>query len=177
MADGPDDAGGMPIDSPTFVAPGEQDLLLTDVTESELFGNVGELLGVQYLAETACFAPSSVVRGIVFGQNRRLMVNLPCKRKASAGWVNVIFLVDTGSPYTYLAASAIERLVGGTTNNICRTLNTIVFDESVCVECYLSPQDKHFRDVNVLGMEAMSRLGFAKFDIDFRGNGFCIYVK
>ena len=28
----------MPIDSPTFVPPNDQDLLLTDVTDAELFG-------------------------------------------------------------------------------------------------------------------------------------------
>ena len=170
-----DDDGGMPIDSPTFVAPNEQDLLLTDVTEAELFGNVGELLGVQYLSETPHLAQLSVLKGIVFGQNKRLMINLQCKRKASMNWVNIFFLVDTGSPYTYLAPGAIDKLAGGA-NNICRTLNALVHNESVCIECHLSPQDKHFKDVNVLGMEAMSKLDFSKFEINFNGNEFSIFL-
>lgn len=176
MADGhwDDDGGGMPIDSPTYVAPNDQDLLLTDVTETELYGSVGELLGVQYLSSAQHLTREPVVQGIVFGQNKRLMVNLLCKRKSAAAWVNTIFLVDTGSPYTYLAASAIDALTGNSANNICKTLNVLVHSESICVECHPSPQDKHFKDVNVLGMEAMAKLNFSKFDIDFAANEFTI---
>jgi hypothetical protein len=179
MADGhwsePED--DMPVDSPTFVPPNDQDLLLTDVTEAELFGNVGDLLGVRYLSETLHFAPSPILKGIVFGQNKRLMINLLCKRKRTATrWIRVIFLVDTGSPYTYLAPNTIERLTGTTSNNICKTLHVLVNSETTCIECHLSPQDKHFKDVNVLGMEAMSKLGFSKFEINFQANEFHIFL-
>lgn len=168
-----DDDCSMPIDSPTYVVPDEQDLLLTDVTEAELFGSVGELLGVQYLSE-AHATPSDMLKGIIFGQNKRLMVSLLCKRKASATWTNIFFLVDTGSPHTYLAPSAMNKLAGENNNNICKTLHTLVQSDSVCIECYLSPQDKHFKDVNVLGMEAMSKLDFAVFHMDFQANAFYV---
>ena len=170
-----EDDGGMPIDSPTYVVPDEQDLLLTDVTEAELFGNVGELLGVRYLSESSHLTPSATVTGIVFGQNKRLMVSLLCKRKTSSNWVNIFFLVDTGSPHTYLAPSAIDKL-SGSNNNLCKTLNTLIHSETVCIECHLSPQDKHFKDVNVLGMEAMSKLDFSTFHFDFKANAFCICI-
>ena len=160
----------MPLDSPTFVAPNNQDLLLMDVADAELFGSVGELLGVQYLGESSYLEQSSVLKGIVFGQNKRLMINLQCKRKAATNWVNIFFLVDTGSQYTYLAPSSIDKLAGGKN----KTLNVLVSSETVCIECYLSPQDKHFRDMNVLGMEAMSKLGFSNFRIDFNANEFFI---
>jgi hypothetical protein len=177
MADGcKEEESVMPIDSPTFVPPNDQDLLLTDVTDAELSGSVGELLGVQYLGESSYLEQSAVLKGIVFGQNKRLMINLQCKRKTATNWVNIFFLVDTGSPYTYLAPSAIDKLANGT-NNICRTLNVLVGNETVCIECYLSPQDKHFRDVNVFGMEAMSKLGFSNFRIDFNANEFYMYLK
>lgn len=165
---------GMPIDSPTYVAPDEQDLLLTDVTETELCGEVGELLGVRYLSESPCLVQSDVLKGIVFGQNKRLMINMACKRKSCVRWVNIFFLLDTGSPHTYLAPSAIDALSGGTSNNVCKTLNILVQSETVCIECHLSPQDKHFKDVNVLGMEAMSKLGFATLNFDFKANEFDI---
>ena len=167
------DEGAMPIDSPTYVIPDEQDLLLTDVTDAELFGNVGELLGIQYLSEEPCLNTDMNLRGIIFGQNKRLMISLLCKRKSSTTWANIFFLVDTGSPHTYLAPSAINKLAGAG-NNICKTLNTLIHSETVCIECYLSPQDKHFKDVNVLGMEAMSKLGFSTFHIDFSANEFSI---
>jgi len=163
---------GMPIDSPTYFPPDEQDLLLTDVTEVELFGNVGELLGVHYLSE-APGLEDSLLKGIVFGQNKRLMISLLCKRRASSVWINVFFLVDTGSPHTYLAPNAISKLAGPN-SNICRTLNILIHNERVCIECYLSPQDKHFKDVNVLGMEAMSKLGVSGLHIDFGANEFKI---
>jgi hypothetical protein len=52
----------------------------------------------------------------------------------------------------------------------------LVANETACIECYLSPQDKHFRDVNVLGMEAMSKLGVSSFRIDFNANEFFIQI-
>ena len=165
--------GGMPIDSPTYVAPNDQDLLLTDVTDAELFGNVGELLGVLYLSESPQLLQADAVKGIVFGENKRLMVNLMCKRKAASNWVNIIFLVDTGSPHTYLSPNAIDKLSGGTAN----TLNILVHSESLCIECHLSPQDKHFKDVNVLGMGAMSKLGFSDLHIDFNSNEFVLLKR
>ena len=168
------DDGGMPIDSPIYIIPDKQDLLLTDVTDAELFGNVGELLGVQYLSESPRLIQSDMLKGIIFGQNKRLMISLLCKRKSSTNWVNIFFLVDTGSPHTYLAPSAMNRL-SGANNNICKTLNTLIHSESVCIECHLSPQDKHFKDVNVLGMEAMSKLDFSIFHIDFNANEFSIH--
>ena len=169
--------GGMPIDSPPYVAPNDQDLLLTDVTDAELFGNVGELLGVKYLSESPRLVQTDVVKGIVFGENKRLMVNLMCKRKVASNWVNIIFLVDTGSPHTYLSPNAIDKLSGGTANHICKTLNVLVHSESICIECHLSPQDKHFKDVNVLGMGAMSKLGFSDLRIDFNSNEFVMLKR
>ena len=163
---------GMPIDSPTYFSPDEQDLLLTDVTDAELFGNVGELLGVQYLSE-APYLEDTLLKGIIFGQNKRLMISLLCKRKTSSVWTNIFFLVDTGSPHTYLAPSAINKLAGPG-SNICKTLNLFIHSERICIECYLSPQDKHFKDVNVLGMEAMSKLGVSGLHIDFDTNEFQI---
>ena len=166
--------GGMPIDSPTYVAPNDQDLLLTDVTDAELFGNVGELLGVKYLSESPRLVQADAVKGIVFGENKRLMVNLMCKRKVASNWVNIIFLVDTGSPHTYLSPNAIDKLSGGTTDHIC---NALLHSESICIECHLSPQDKHFKDVNVLGMGAMSKLGFSDLRIDFNSNEFIMLKR
>ena len=163
--------GGMPIDSPTYVAPNNQDLLLTD---AELFDNIGELLGVRYLSESPRLVQADAVKGIVFGENKRLMVNLMCKRKVVSNWVNIIFLVDTGSPHTYLSPNAIDKLSGGTTDHIC---NALLHSESICIECHLSPQDKHFKDVNVLGMGAMSKLGFSDLRIDFNSNEFVMLKR
>jgi hypothetical protein len=134
------------------------------MAEFDFYGSVGDLLGVQYLGNAQRFCE---VKGIVFGQSKRLMLNLRCKLKPTDDWINVFFLVDTGSPYTYLTTSAMNKLVGNA-NNVC---NVFVHDEAMCIECHLSPQDEY---VNVLGMEALSRLGFSHWHIDFNSNTFTL---
>jgi hypothetical protein len=46
------------------------------------------------------------------------MVNLVCRRqsKTSAIARNIIFLIDTGSPVTYLCQEAMESLIGKDSN-------------------------------------------------------------
>jgi hypothetical protein len=52
------------------------------------------------------------VDGVIYGQNKRLMVCLPCRRvKKSAATVNVWFIVDTGSNCNFLAKKTIEALI------------------------------------------------------------------
>jgi hypothetical protein len=52
------------------------------------------------------------VDGVIFGENDRLMVCLPCRRvKKSAATINVWFLIDTGSYPSFLAKKTIEALI------------------------------------------------------------------
>jgi hypothetical protein len=52
------------------------------------------------------------VEGVIYGENDRLMVCLPCRRvKKSAATVNVWFLIDTGSYPSFLAKKTIEALI------------------------------------------------------------------
>lgn len=143
-------------DARDFIEPMQQDLLLTDVTEDVVYSNIGPMLGVEYLASSHVAKPSFPVRGCLYGNNNRIMVNLLCRKKVDQRALNVIFLVDTGSPVTYICEKAMSKLVG-LDHPITKQMNIIVHGDTV-VECHLSPVDKHFHDVNVLGMDAVAAL-------------------
>eukprot|EP00842_Homolaphlyctis_polyrhiza_P002620 jgi/Hompol1/3359/HPOL_006527-RA len=99
------------IDPPGYIAPSAQDLLLTDIDERTLV-SIAELLDVEYLG-AAQFPGPFPVEGIVAGRNNRLMVNLVCQLSKGdpTSPVNIIFLIDTGSPVTYLSEKAIIALL------------------------------------------------------------------
>ena len=144
-------------ESPGYVEPSLQDLLLLDVKHDTLV-EIGENMEIQYLGENN-EKPLFPVTGLLFMPNVRLMVNLVCsrqKRNEKHGLqLNIIFLVDTGSPVTYLSRQAMHALIGTDGTNTPKSLMVSVHDGTVVI-CHLSPQDKHFADVNVLGMDYLS---------------------
>ena len=96
-----------------------QYLVLTDISSEVLFGELSSALDVQYLSlsRAADEKPPDpdLVEGLVWGVNSRLMVNLVCSIGGRASQrrtyhkYNVFFLVDTGSPFTYVSAEAMEN--------------------------------------------------------------------
>jgi hypothetical protein len=148
-----DTSGSSILDPPGYIKPSLQDLLLTDITAEELL-NIAESLGVEYLG-IAEFPGTFPVNGRVKGMNKRLMVNLVCKRQSRnpTASVNIIFLIDTGSPVSYLSEQAFKTLLFPD-SHIPQSINVMIQTERV-IECHLSPKDKHFADVNVLGMDFM----------------------
>ena len=82
------------LDPPGYIKPALQDLLLTDITPEELL-NIAETLGVKYLG-SASFPGVFPVDGSFKGMNKRLMVNLVCKRASQISTtqaINVVFLI------------------------------------------------------------------------------------
>lgn len=79
-------------DDPQYIPPQLEDILLTDVNENIVKGDIASQLGVTYLGE--CGVPSWPCNGIIYGKNRRLFVSLSVKLKATCK--SAIFLVDTG---------------------------------------------------------------------------------
>jgi hypothetical protein len=144
-------------DPPGYIKPSLQDLLLTDITADELL-LVAQDLGVEYLSPASIFPASFPADGIIYGLNRRLMINLACRRQSRTEQptVNIIFMVDTGSPVSYLSASAMEALIGNPGSHIPQHLVVKIHSEIV-IRCNLSPPDKHFADVSVLGMDFLSK--------------------
>ena len=142
------------MDDLDYIAPSVQNLLLTDVTQEILNTRIAPELGVRYLSASEAENASFPVTGIMFGLNRRLMVNLLVRRKVSHKFFNIIFLVDTGSPVSYLCDKAISALIGKD-NALPKFLNVCVQGDQV-LECHLSPQDGHFHDANVIGMDFLA---------------------
>jgi hypothetical protein len=142
-------------DPPGYIKPSLQDMLFTDITAEELL-KIAELLGVDYMGPAAEFPGSFPTSGLIFGNNKRLMVSLSCCRNRNdSKAINIIFLVDTGSPNTFLCEKAMEALVGKPGCNIGTMMNVMIHSDNV-ITCHLSPHDKHFSDVNVLGMDFLS---------------------
>ena len=142
------------IDDPNYIGPSGQDLLLTDVTQEILNTRIAPELAVHYLSASEAENASFPVTGILFGLNRRLMVNLLVRRRESHKFLNILFLVDTGSPVSYLCDEAISALIGKD-NALPKFINVFVQGDQV-LECHLSPQDGHFHDVNVIGMDFLA---------------------
>jgi hypothetical protein len=153
------------IDSVKFVRPDDFDVLLTDMAESDLH-LMAQLEGVGYL-NVSNAEPLFPVEGLIMGAHRRFMVNLLVRRRAAAysdNYRNVIFMVDTGSPYTFLSAAAMSALVGPDKN--VPSMMRLEIHGNQSIVCYLSPPDKHFAEINLLGMDFLE-MKRAQLDVDW----------
>lgn len=154
-------------DPPDYIKPSLQDILLTDITP-EVIVKIAKKLKVEYLSRADSVPASFPVEGLIHGNNKRLMVNLVCQRfgNHNAPAVNVIFLIDTGSPYSFLSPEAMEALVGQSGSNIPDQMDVLIHSTKTTA-CEVSPQDKHFADVNVLGMDFLYKNGLGlKLNVD-----------
>ena len=143
-------ASPLVIDSVKFLRPDDFDVLLTDIAESDLH-LMAQLEGVGYL-NVSNAEPSFPVEGLIMGAHRRFMVNLLVRRRAMAdSYRNVIFMVDTGSPYTFLSTAAMAAIAGPDKNVLSMMRLEIHGNQSIV--CYLSPPNKHFAEINLLGMD------------------------
>jgi hypothetical protein len=90
------------------VGSAEFDILLTDITEKTLRTAVAELTGISYLQDASSENEANLKvehgSGFLYGPNFRPI--FPCivkNKKGNAKWV--FFVVDSGSPATYLSAT------------------------------------------------------------------------
>jgi hypothetical protein len=132
---------------------------MTDI-DAKAMRVIATAMELEYLgpAEPASFPGSFPVDGLIWTPNNRLMDNLACRRQTKSDdgpTRNVIFLVNTGSPYTYLCQEAIKSLIGS--DNLPQTLFIKIHSEQV-IQTYISPKKNgHFADVNVLRMDFLAK--------------------
>ena len=139
------------LDPPGYFKPDLQDLLLTDINAKEL-ERIAKNMQVEYLG-SAVFPGTFPAQGVITGQHFRLMIPLVVRRTSSkvVPAVNIVFLIDTGSHFTYICQEAMEALIG-TESVVPERLSVQIHLENA-IEVYLSPKSSHFADVNVLGMD------------------------
>jgi hypothetical protein len=147
---GQHNADSIATDDVKFLKPFDFDVLLSDINEGDLY-LIAEMEGAPYLNISSTQEPGFPVEGLVMGMNRRYMINLSVRRKNTKHFKNVVFMIDTGSPYTFLSRTAMKAMVGSGEN--IPPIMKLEIQGKAPVICYLSPSDKHFADVNLLGMD------------------------
>ncbi|KAG7355281.1 hypothetical protein IV203_004637 [Nitzschia inconspicua] len=155
------------IDPPDYIAPELQDMMLTDITSAKLHDQVATNdigRGKPYLSPAGDDSkPAWPAYGRIFGINKRLMVNIPCRRaKQGSQTLNIYFLVDSGSPCSYLCLEAIKAFIDPRLEfNSASFVATI---NGTSMNFNLSPlgtaeRPGKFHDVNVLGMDFLVHYG------------------
>ena len=101
------------------------------------------------------------VNGVIFGPFYRIFVSLPVKIKQQTK--NVHFLLDTGSPKTYICEEVFESFKVFIANN-SSSYKVLVNNKPIIA--HLPPINSHFKEVNLLGMEYLKTFD-AKLIVDF----------
>ena len=88
----------------------------------------------------------------------RWVVSIPCRRNSpSRGprgpYKDIIFIVDTGSPFSYLCEEAMQVLLpeGGEGHPIPESMMVELFPTQATFKFDKSIRTAHFADVNILG--------------------------
>lgn len=133
----------------SFIPPELEEIMLLDVKEENVREDIARELAVEYLGEASTVEPLWAVSGVLWGSNHRLFVNLAVKYKQGTA-KNVIFLVDTSSPHTFLCPSAMNAILPSG-SNLPSKINGNIQDAVYSIN--LSPPNSHFSDINILGMD------------------------
>ncbi|PUU77261.1 hypothetical protein B9Z19DRAFT_1065997 [Tuber borchii] len=91
--------------------PNPHEVLISDVQHETLETTIATELGITYLSKVPQDVQSKVIHkayGYFYGPNDRAIIPLPVISKDKALWV--FFVVDSGSPNTYLSAQVSQPL-------------------------------------------------------------------
>ncbi|RHZ77583.1 hypothetical protein Glove_174g132 [Diversispora epigaea] len=135
------------------------DLLLPDVHSKEIHEEISKKLNIKYLSNSL-HTEVKYVRGIIFGPYFRIFISLPVQIKQEVK--NVHFLIDTGSPTTFICEEVYESFkVTMLDSSVYR-----VHINNIPILAQLPPINSHFTDVNLLGTEFL-KIFDAKLTMDF----------
>lgn len=134
----------MPHES-TALLPAAFDVVLADISKADLALITREFFGFENLSAATPADAGFPARGVVVGVNRRVFVPLAVRHESSA--VRVLFVVDTGSPYTFLCEDTLRTL--GFVGELPSSLNLFLNDMKICV----GVSHRHFASVNLLGTD------------------------
>ena len=125
------------------------DVLINDINESDLH-LIGQEVGITRLSIADSVAPFPI-KGILYGDSQRIFIPAVITKKSIN--VHVLFLIDTGSPNTYLREDTLMTL--GFTAVI--PSGTLVKINNVGLTVHLSRG--HFANVDLLGQDFFISLG------------------
>ncbi len=132
-------------------SPTSFDVLLTDVHSKDLHEDISDKLNVKYL-EIAESDDVKEAAGIVYGPHNQVFVATVIKRGDRLRHVH--FLVDTGSPFTYICNEALQ------------SLGVEVLDPKSPVRVRINGMPTtamqshgHFADLNLLGTDFLMTFG------------------
>ena len=123
------------------------DLLLLDISSKDLHSKISEKLNIQYLHEFIGNVPSKF-SGIVYGPNRRVFFPIVVEVRKQKRMV--IFLLDTGSPSTYICQEVWDSFKMDTSRE---RMTAKLNDRNQIV--FLPPLNCHFSDMSILGTDYM----------------------
>ncbi|PAV87538.1 hypothetical protein WR25_09483 [Diploscapter pachys] len=141
------------------IPPDMHEMMFRDIDKQGL-AELGDQEGIVNLSPTVFPSVAFPADGVIYSESNRLMVCLPCRHvRKPAATVNVWFIVDTGSNWTFLAKETIEALICKD-DPFPRRLRVAIGDPNSEIECNVSPPEPegHFEDANVLGMLALRYL-------------------
>ena len=136
------------MDAVDYIRPEQMDIMLSDVKSEDLKTIIAEKLGVDYLSlasddEKQKWTPLAA-KGLIHGGMSRLIVNLVTRRQKNLNrFVNVIFIVDTGSPYSFVSSEAMQEIVGVDRSNLPNVINANIGGREVSL--HLSMANSHFQ--------------------------------
>ena len=152
-----------------YIPPTQYNVFLSDVSHNDLVGNISERLATTYLAPGEDVSQEPI-KGILYGTNARPMVNLVVSSPRFKKKLNVIFLVDTGSPSLYVCETAMKAL--GFTDNIPGTFDILfrnITHTAVVSPTTVDGKDGHYKDINLIGATFLTKMR-AEVILDYRAN-------
>ena len=149
-----------------YLKPSSNEIMLLDVKSKDLHESIATALNVNYLGSASAHQESKFsIDGMLFGPHSRPFVSLVVESPVKKLKVNMIFFIDTGSPHLYICQEAALSL--GFKDHIPESFRVQIAD--VIYEANLSPLDKHFSDMNVLGASFFQK-SRAKIEIDYKND-------
>lgn len=134
----------------------EYDVLITDIADED-FTRIARELGISRLTPGQIPFPLEI-DGMLYGYNSRVFVPLVVEKRGVS--LNVLFLVDTGSPGTFLRQDTLHSL--GYTECVPDQLDVSIQGDlcTVRVSC------RHYENVDLLGQDFL-RSAKALLTIDY----------
>lgn len=166
------------MDGPPVIPDPSFDILLSDiknerregeegvVTLGEIAADLGFENRCSVTEEDAAKIAEGNLDGIIRGRYSRPFV--PCTIRLRGKTIKAAFLVDTGGVNTFVGKPTWDKLFEGFEDTGVTTVK-VTFCGIDFEEITMSPQDKHFHDIDFIGTGFMKRVN-AKLHVDYEND-------